>query len=228
MIGRMMIVGASRGIGAAMAAHYAPQVEHLLTVSRTPAAVGDWHACDVTDASAVARLAAEIGHEPLDALLYLGGTWERGAFTDVYRFEASPPEEIREVVAVNLVAPILLAQALLPQIRRSGNPRIVLIGALGALNHAASPEVANSASKFGLRGVAQALQLALGGEGVAVTIVNPGNVATAEVEDDIATGRFDAQTPIPLADLARVLDCVLAMSPASVVSEVNLAQRRTD
>lgn len=226
MIGTMLIVGASRGIGAAMAAHYRDSVALLVTASRSPALHGRWIGCDVADPQQVERLAREFGNDALDALLVLGGVWERDAFTDAYSFEASPPEEAAQVLAVNLLAPILLVRALLPNLRRSTNPRVVFMGSLSGLDGGASPEVANSASKSGLRGAVQAMAVALRADGIAFTVVNPGNVATPEVLDDIKAGRFGDQVPIPMSDLAAAIDCALAMSPASTIAEINIAQRR--
>lgn len=226
MTGTMVIVGASRGIGAAMAQHYASRTDRLISVSRTPAAHGHWVACDVADPSQVRRLADVLREDVVDALLFLGGTWEEGAFTDAYTFEGSGDDEIERVLAVNLRAPILLVRALLPNLRRSDNARVILIGSLSALDNTATKEVANSASKYGLRGAAQAMTRALRGSRIAFTVINPGNVATFEVLDDIEAERFDEQTPIPMSDLATAIDCALAMSPASVVAEINLAQRK--
>ncbi len=220
---QVLIVGGSRGIGAAAASHLSAAGHHVLAASRGPAAAGHWIGADVTTDAGITAIVAAVGDTALDALLYLGGTWEEGAFTDAFRFEASPPDETRRVLDVNLVAPILLAQALSPALRRAPNPRVVLMGALTSKDNAASPEVANTASKFGLRGAAQALTLAL--PGVGVTVINPGNVATPEVEADIAEGRFGAQVPIPMADLQSALDFVLSCSAATTVAEIDLHQR---
>lgn len=225
MSGTMVLVGASRGIGAAAAAHLAPRLDRLIAVSRTPAAAGDWIEADVATDEGVARVAAAAGDAALDALLFLGGTWEAGAFTDAYRFAASPPAEIRQVIGVNLVAPILLAQALAPALTKAARPRIVLIGALYA-NATVGPEVANAASKFGLEGAALALGAALRPQGIAVTLINPGNVATAEVEADIAEGRFAPQGPIPMADLLAAIDFALTASAEAVPRRIDLAQTR--
>jgi NAD(P)-dependent dehydrogenase (short-subunit alcohol dehydrogenase family) len=221
---RFLIVGGSRGIGAAAAAHLVAQGHDVLSVSRGPAVAGTWVQADVTTDAGIAAIVAAVGDRALDALLYLGGTWEEGAFTDAFRFDASPPEETRRVIAVNLVAPILLAKGLAPALRRAPNPRILLMGALTSRDNAASPEVANTASKFGLRGAAQALSQAF--PGVGVTVVNPGNVATPEVEADIAEGRFGPQVPIPMADLLSTLDFVLSCSAATTVAEIDLHQRQ--
>jgi NAD(P)-dependent dehydrogenase (short-subunit alcohol dehydrogenase family) len=225
MSGTMVVVGASRGIGAAAAAHLTPRGGRLIAVSRTPAAAGDWVAADVATDAGVARVAEAVGDGALDALLFLGGTWERGAFTDAYRFSASPAAEIRQVIEVNLVAPILLAQALAPALAKATTPRIVLMGALYA-HSPIGPEVANAASKFGLEGAALALGAALRPQGIGVTLINPGNVATAEVEADVAEGRFAPQAPIPMADLLAAIDFALAVSADAVPRRIDLAQTR--
>jgi NAD(P)-dependent dehydrogenase (short-subunit alcohol dehydrogenase family) len=220
---RLLVVGGSRGIGAGAAAHFVAKGDHVLSVSRGPAVAGVWVRADVATDDGIAAVSEALGEGALDALLYLGGTWEAGAFTDAFRFAASSPDEARHVLSVNLLAPILLAHALAPALARAANPRIVLMGALTSKDNAASPEVANTASKFGLRGAAQALRLAL--PGVGITVINPGNVATPEVEADIAEGRFGPQVPIPMEDVLAALDFVLDRSAATTVAEIDLLQR---
>lgn len=222
---RLLVAGASRGIGAGVAAHRAARGDTILAVSRGRPAVGRWIPADLATPDGIAAVAAAVGPDPLDALLHLGGTWEAGAFTDAYSFAASPDAETRHVLAVNLIAPIELAKALTPALRAAPNPRIVLMGAASGRDGRATAEVANTASKFGLRGAAQALRPALAGTGIGVTVINPGNVATDEVVDDIAAGRFGPQVPIPLSDVAAVVDLVLSLSPAADLCEVDLFQK---
>ncbi len=221
MIRRIVVAGASRGIGQAVAAHYAGQGDEVLALSRGLSVHGRWLRCDLSDPAQIAGVADGI-EGPINALLYTGGGWEEGAFTDAYRFAASPPDETVRVLSVNLMAPILLTQALLPKF--SPAARVVVIGSLTALDNTASVEVANSASKYGLRGAVQALAKTLHPAGAGVTMINPGNVATAEVLDDIREGRFVDQTPIPMADLLAAFDFALSLSPASAATEINLAQ----
>jgi 3-oxoacyl-[acyl-carrier protein] reductase len=225
MLDTIVLVGASRGIGAAAAAHLSPRTRRLIAVSRTPAPNGEWIQADMASDEGIAAVKSAVGDEPLQARLYLGGVWEAGAFTDTYRFQSSPARETRFVIDVNLVAPILLSQALAGNLAKAANPRIVLLGSASGKDNAASVEVANTASKFGLCGAAQSLAIALRPEGIGVTVINPDNIATAEVEDDIAAGRFGTQTPIPLADVMAALDFVLSASPACVAAEINLAQK---
>jgi NAD(P)-dependent dehydrogenase (short-subunit alcohol dehydrogenase family) len=222
MARRILLVGGSRGIGLAAAAHLAARGDRLWCISRSPSPHGEWIAADLATSAGVEAVITRFGEQRLDALLYLGGGWEEGAFTDAYSFAASDRAEVDRVLALNLVAPIKLVHGLLPALRRSASPRVVLIGALSGLDNSATREVANSASKYGLRGAAQALRREI--PDVAVTVINPGNVATPEVEADIAAGRFGPQRPIPMADLLATLDLALALSPAAVLAEANLAQ----
>lgn len=221
---RYLIIGGSRGIGRACATHLHAVGHDILCVSRTPSDVGTWIQADIGTVDGVAQVISAMGDARLDGLLYLGGIWEEGAFTDAYDFLQSPVEEILQVIAVNLTAPILLAQGLAPQLEQSGNGRIVLIGSTSGLVNAGGAEVANTASKFGLQGVCEALNLSLRRFGIATTVINPANVATPEVHDDIATGAFGPQTPIPMADVVGTVDFVLSLSADSVPQSIDLRQ----
>ncbi len=224
MIESMLIVGGSRGVGAAVAEYFVSRVTTLYTVSRTPSSTGEWIAADLATQSGIDTVVDRVAELPLDALVFAGGTWETDAFTDEYDFLHGPADDIDRVIAVNLVAPIKLVRGLLPALRRARNPRALLVGALSGLDNNATREVANTASKAGLRGAAQAMHRELAGHGLAVTVVNPGNLATGEVAADIAEGRFEPQMPIPLTDFLAVLECALSLSPATVATEINLAQ----
>ena len=219
-----VVVGASRGIGGAVAQHLVEQDHDVLAVSRTPAPMGTWIQADIGRMDGVASVLNEVGDRPLDGLLFLGGIWETGAFTPQYSFLDSPIEETLQVIAVNLTAPILLAQGLARNLARAPNARIVLMGSMSGLPNAASPEVANTASKFGLQGAAEALNLSLAPMGISTVVVNPGNVATAEVEQDIADGTFPDQVPIPMADVIKTIDYALSVDRAAAPTSISLQQ----
>lgn len=222
---RYVVIGASSGIGAAYAADLEQRGADLISVSRRPAQHGTWVKADISTDEGIDAIVRAVGHAPLDGLLFLGGTWEQGAFTDAYSFASSPRSETRNVIAVNLVAPILCSQALAASLAKAPSPRIVFIGALSGLDRSATAEVANTAAKSGLRGAAQALTISLQTQGIGVSVINPGNIATPEVQDDIKSGAFEDQVPIPLDDLFATIDFILAVSKDAVPEEINLAQK---
>lgn len=221
-----LLIGASRGIGGAAAQHLASSGAEILGVSRSPALAGTWIEADVGTDQGIERIVKAVGDRTLDGLLFLGGAWEEDAFTAAYDFVSSPKDEIRDLISVNLIAPILLARALASNLAKTQNPRIILNGALSGLPNAATPEVANTATKFGMQGVAQSLNLSLRAYGIGTTVVNPGNVATPEVMEDIAEGRFGTQVPIPIEDILHTYEYILSLSSNTVPVEINLAQKK--
>jgi 3-oxoacyl-[acyl-carrier protein] reductase len=170
----------------------------------------------------VETVANAIGGDRLDALLYMGGTWETHAFTSQYRFEDCSDADIAQVIAVNLVAPIRLVKALLPALRRSDNPKIIFMGALSGRDNFSGREVANSASKFGLRGVVHSLREELRCQQIGVTVINPGNVGTPEVLADLAANNLSGGEAIPLTDLLKIIDCILSLSRATCIKEIDV------
>lgn len=223
-----LIVGASRGIGGATAAHLATTGAEILAVSRSAASAGTWIEADIGSVKGIGTVTAAVGNRRLDGLLFLGGVWEKNAFTDAYNFLDSPVEETLQMIAVNLTAPILLAQGLAKNLSEAENPRIILMGSMSGVQNTATREVANTAAKFGLQGVGEALNLSLREFGIATTLINPDNVATPEVEDDIAQGRFGAQVPIPMEDMTRTIEYILRLGRHSVPSVINLRQTRPE
>lgn len=218
----VVIMGGSRGIGLAVACHLVARSDRVLAVSRTPSSAGDWVPADVSTRERDQAVGQAVGGDTLDALLYMGGTWEADAFTPAYSFAGCSDEDLTRVLNVNLLAPIRLVMELLPALRRSSNPKIVFMGALSGRDNFPGREVANSASKFGLRGVVHSLREELRSERIAVTVINPGNVATPEVLDDLARMGAPAADAIPLDDLLMILDCVLAVSRHTCIKEVDV------
>ncbi len=126
------------------------------------------------------------------------------------------------MIAVNLTAPIRLIKALLPALRRADNPKIILMGALSGLDNFSGREVANSASKFGLRGVVHALREEVRSQQIGITVINPGNIGTPEVLADLAADNLTGGEAIPLADLLKIIDCVLSLSRATCIKEIDV------
>jgi NAD(P)-dependent dehydrogenase (short-subunit alcohol dehydrogenase family) len=220
----ILITGASRGLGDAFSRGLGQPGDTLWLVSRTPCAslqlqdgvTRHWIEADLSSPGVHQQIANSLG--ALDVVIHNAGIWESGAFSSDYRFENVSEAETRNVLEVNLIAPILLTQALLPKLRTSSHPKIVLIGSINGLENTAMPEVAYSASKFGLRGVAHALREHLRHERIAVTVVNPGSIAW-----EAALSREDLIPPVDIVCLVRA---VLETSNRTVVKEIDLPAMR--
>ncbi|MDY7023285.1 MAG: SDR family oxidoreductase [Cyanobacteriota bacterium] len=224
---RVVVIGASRGIGAAVAKHFSSQGDEVFSVSRSPSASGQWIQADISTPEGIIAIAEAITNQTVDALLFMGGVWEKGAFTDDYDFLNSSDQETRFIISVNTIAPIEITRKLSENLAKAKNPRAIYMGSLSGLDNCASVEVANTASKFGLRGAVQSLRLAFRHQNIGFTVINPGNIATEEVILDIKEGRFSPQTPIPIADLLSSIDWLLSLSSNVDVQDLNLYQRST-
>jgi len=214
---RIVVAGASRGFGAAVAGRCLTGNE-VISLSRGRSEHGAWIPCDLSDPAQIAAAADRIAG-PVDALIFVAGIWEEQAFSPEYSLGGSASDEISGILAVNLQAPILLAKALIDKLRGG---RIILVGSTSGLDHVGTPEVAYNASKAGLRGAAQALAHALAGQGTAVSILNPGDIGTDDVIAAKAGGTLRAGGSLPLSDLLAAVDFLLALSPEASSCEINL------
>lgn len=222
---RILIVGASRGIGAEIARHFSNSGYDVFGVSRSPAIECEWIKADISTVEGIQHLFSEIGEMPIDALLFSGGVWEEYGFMEDFDFRKTSELELRHIMSVNLVAPIEITKGIAKNLSLASNPRAIYLGALSGVDQRASSQVAYSASKFGLRGAIQALRLALKEEDIGFTVINPGNVATEEVLKDIEEGRFRNQTPISMSDIISAIEWILSLSRSVEVDDINLIQR---
>jgi short-subunit dehydrogenase len=183
-----LITGASRGIGAAAARELAARGYRLALAARSyddlAALAGEITqgggaalpiATDMRRPEEVERLGdLALSHfGRVDALVNNAGVG--GRLKGLAQLEQ---QEIAELLAVNLTAPIALTRALLPQMlaRRSG--AIIFIGSVAGRIALPTSSI-YSASKFGLRGFAHALRRDVGRHGIGVTLVAPGFIDTA-------------------------------------------------
>jgi len=163
---RVVITGASSGIGAATAIAFARQGAHLVLAARGKEGLEDvarrcrqaggmaeTKVLDVTDADAVARFAARAREilGTIDLWFSDVGIGVVGKYHDV------PLADHRRVVEANLLSHMHDAHAVLPVFRRQGHG--IWVNMISAGGFVASPyAAAYSASKFGLRGFSEALR----------------------------------------------------------------------
>ncbi|RDV12531.1 SDR family NAD(P)-dependent oxidoreductase [Arthrobacter sp. RT-1] len=96
------------------------------------------------------------------------------------------PAEWDSMIALNLRAPLFLAQAVLPQFRKAGGGSIINIGSIEGI--AANPQhAAYAASKAGIHGMTRALALDLGVDNVRCNAIAPGWIASELSETYLAS-----------------------------------------
>ncbi|MGW2343189.1 SDR family NAD(P)-dependent oxidoreductase [Streptomyces sp. NPDC001661] len=164
----IVVTGAAQGQGAAEAAALSAAGARVVAtdIQEGPGC----RALDVTDPSAWAALAAELGdtYGEVHGLVNNAGITWRARLGDVR------PEDFERVHTVNVTGPLLGIQHLSPLMPPGS--AIVNVGSSAALT--AHYPVAYTASKWGLRGLSQAAALELGPRGIRVNTVHPGCIET--------------------------------------------------
>ena len=198
---RILITGARRGIGAALAVglarpgntlllHHLAAAEEAETVAglcRDLGATAELLEADLADPAAVSSLAAAAG--PVDVLV------NNAAKASNVGLDVLPLDEWQLTFAVNVTAPMLLAQALSAGMAARGWGRIVnVVSPTVRMGGPSGPSYV--ASKAALIGLTRSLARSLGPSGITVNALSPGAIRT-EGEAELAAGR-DAETHAPL------------------------------
>lgn len=172
-----LVTGASRGIGAAVARRLHEEGVKVALASRSGDDLGLDGAvarpCDVRLPEELEAIAAEAAERfgRLDILVANAGVGAYGPFLDL------PPEQLDEMIDVNLKGTLYAVRAALPHLIASGEGDIVTL-ASEAGRRGLPLEAVYCASKFGQVGFTRALDHEVREHGVRCTNVCPGGVAT--------------------------------------------------
>ncbi|WP_242495081.1 SDR family oxidoreductase [Salinicola tamaricis] len=173
---RILVTGASGGIGGALVAELAEAGATLLIVGRNQPSLDRLAAlapdriyilkADLAQAEDRRRVVDAASEARIDMLINAAGSNQFGLF------EEQAPAAISAMVELNVTATLLLTQALLPRLLHHDRAWIVNVGsAFGAIGH---PGYATyCATKFALRGFSQALRRELADTPVAVLHIAP-------------------------------------------------------
>ena len=181
------ITGASSGIGEAIARAWAKVGAKLTLVARRKELLEKLSAECGGDACVVSHDLADVAratewlersqqtHGPIDVLVNNAGIENTGAFVN------SDPAAGIKVLNVNLVVPMLLTRAVLPQMVERKAGAIVQVASMGGLA-ASLGHVWYGASKGGLANASETLRAELQDTGVHVVVVYPGPITTPMAE----------------------------------------------
>jgi short-subunit dehydrogenase len=215
---RIVFTGATGGIGQAACSLLNRSGASLMLVGRSPAKLSAlarslsqgeagsegrlrWHACDLTSADGVAELAAAAREWGCNTLVHGAGLPAFG------RLESVEPDTMLRVVSANLLAPMMLTRALLPHLRSLARSQVLCIGS--ALGRIGLPGYSvYSATKFGLRGFAEALRRELGDSGVRVQYLGPRSTRTSF--NEAAVEAYNRATGTAMDSVETVAQAILS------------------
>jgi NAD(P)-dependent dehydrogenase (short-subunit alcohol dehydrogenase family) len=214
---RVVLTGASRGIGRATALHLVRGGAHVLAVARESGPLSALameakplagrifpHSCDVGEPESAGPLveAAEKRLGGVDALVNNAGSAVFGEIGEL------SPADFDATLAVCLRAPYLLTRALVPLMEAAGGD-VINISSLAAVEGFPG-SVAYCAAKAGLEGMSRALVEELRPKGIRVTVLRPG--ATATTMWETIPGEHDREKMIPPEVVAESVEYLLTQS----------------
>lgn len=212
---RVMITGASGGIGRCLALQLSAYGARIALVGRRHSALieveneirnttgGEAHSISADLGTNEGRIKAlnDVRHNlgRVDLLINSAG------IVDFHEFNDQDPAMIDAIYQTNLIAPVQMTRAILPAMLEQGHGKIVNIGSIfGSIGFAYF--AAYSSSKFALRGFSESLRRELDGTDVSISYIAPRAVKTAANSE--AVYRMAAATKMNMdepEDIARFI-----------------------
>ncbi|HMF54869.1 MAG TPA: SDR family NAD(P)-dependent oxidoreductase [Pyrinomonadaceae bacterium] len=196
-----LITGGSRGLGLVMAREFAREGARLAICARDVDELERARAdlmnrgaevlavpCDVTDRSQVCEMVKVVQdhYGQIDVLVNNAGVIQVGPI------EVMTVEDFDEAMRVHFWGPLYTTFAVLPEMRRRGQGRIVNISSIGG-KISVPHLVPYSASKFALVGLSEGLRAELQKDGIVVTTVCPGLMRTGSPRNATFKGKNRAE-----------------------------------
>ena len=209
-----LITGASRGIGRAIAEELGKDHHILVGASRDASEVVDKlpsaepFEVDLRDERAIVEAARKI--ENVDVVVHAAGVLHKAPFDEL------DAEQWREMMDINVLAPVTLTRELLPALRRSRGLLITINS--GAGFHGVEENTAYCASKFALRGFTDALRLEEKGR-IRVTSIHPGRTDT----DMLADPKHGDRPKMDPVNVARAVRLAVDVDPDANVEFLRVA-----
>ena len=173
--GTVLVTGASRGIGRAVATRLMADGLQVVNFDiAAPEAIAQRETfvqVDLADEAALRdALARTVAERPITRLVNNAGIVRPAGIDTATR------SDLRAVMDVNLAAAMACVQALLPAMRAARFGRIVNISSRAALGK--GERIADAASKAAVHGFTRTLALELGADGITANAIGPGPIAT--------------------------------------------------
>jgi short-subunit dehydrogenase len=223
---RVVITGASRGIGASLAAVCAQRGARVALVARSEAPLqklaadlgGDAYPADLSDTSAIDALVGRITEDgPIDVLVNNAGVDLTGALTEL------DPLDIAQLMTLNLVAPMLLCRAVIPLMCEQGRGHLLNVSSMAGTN-VVPGLVPYSTSKAGLSHFTAGLRAELKGTPITTTLAEIGPIESSMLESLRSNQRTERALE-RLAKLRLVIDLDMDAVVRALVEAIELERR---
>lgn len=176
----VLITGANRGLGLEFARRYTEAGWAVIGTARDPDAADELRdvarvePLDVSDLTAVTAFAARLEGRPLDLLIANAGTY------GPRRIEtAEDGEGWLEALNIMAVSPVLLTEALLPNLEAAKGKAVAITSKMGSIDDNSSGGfIAYRSAKAALNAAWTSLSIDHAGSGVAFALFHPGWVQT--------------------------------------------------
>ena len=175
----VLVTGASRGIGRAIAKEFARRGHRVVATARDPRSLADLDvsqrlALDVTDDASVTAALAAAGD--VDVVIV------NPAEIFYAAVEAIPLTELQRLFNLNTVGAIRVAQAVLPQMRARGNGKLLFMSSVvGRI--VLPPGAAYASTKWALEALVESLAIEVAPFGVQAGLLQPGPVSSGALDD---------------------------------------------
>lgn len=190
----ILITGASKGIGRAIAEELLPLGNIFVTGRNEDAlkTIGAQGYCLCDLSKDLSPLMDFINKNKIDVLINNAGEYIYGSI------DSAKSDEIDRIFATNLLAPAKLISAAVPFMKTQKWGRIINIGSISGIMGEAYASLYSS-SKAGLMGLTKALALELAEHNITVNTINPGWVETELGMESIEESEFSKE---------EILDCI--------------------
>jgi NADP-dependent 3-hydroxy acid dehydrogenase YdfG len=175
----VLITGANRGIGRAIATEFVRRGHRVVATARDPRTLADLDvsqrlALDVTDDASVTEGVAAAGD--IDVLVSNAGVIFYAAV------EAIPLQELQRLFNLNTVGALRVAQAVLPQMRARGDGKLLFMSSVvGRI--VLPPGAAYASTKWALEALVEALAIEVAPLGVQAALLEPGAVSSGALDE---------------------------------------------
>ena len=204
-----LVTGGTRGIGYAIAEKLLDDGMEVMTTGSSEDSNhpdgSTYHQVDFLNDESLNLFVRFIAEQPIDVLINNAGINKIAKFADI------AIDDFDQILKINLRAPFILSQAVIPHMKSNNWGRIVNISSI--FSHISKEFRASySASKFGLDGLTAALSAELSQFGILANSVGPGFIntdMTRKILGEVGIRDIERQIPIKrLGDASEIASLV--------------------